>query len=85
MPDAQSLNKENGEFNRAMVCKLVTIQIRLDLWNGIRTLMFAMEGMLEGELEDVRLLLMMVSLVPPSLSPIFLLRTLCPSTLGSTK
>ena len=49
MPDARVLNKKYDEFKWAMVCKLVTIQSRLDLWNGTGTSKFMMEGMLAVE------------------------------------
>ena len=54
--------------------RLATIQICLDQYGGILMKRFVMEGMLEGEWEDVRLLpVKVVLMVPPSLSPIFLL------------
>ena len=57
-----------------MVHKLATIQNHLDQYLGISMMRFTMEGMLEGEWEVSRLLLVrVVSMVPPSLSPIFLL------------
>ena len=59
-------------IRKVMVCKPVTIQIRWDLWNETGKLMFVMEGMLEGEWEDVQFLIL-VLMVPPFLSPIFLL------------
>ena len=83
-----SLNKYDVDFIKmGMVRTLATIQNRLDLYHGISMRRFIMEGMLEGEWEDVQplLLVLTVFMVPPSLFPIFLLRTPFPNTLGSTK
>ena len=43
-------------IKREMACRLATIQSHLDLRRGILMMRFMMEGMLEGEWEDVRLL-----------------------------
>ena len=37
--------QKNDGFKKGMVNILVTIQIRLDLWNGTGMLMFVIEGM----------------------------------------
>ena len=49
MPRVFCEQKNDDHSKWEMVGILVTIQIRLDLWNGTGMLMFGMEGMLEGE------------------------------------
>ena len=70
MPKFEQMKWES--IIKEMAHKLVTIQNCLDLRRGTWMMRFVMEGMLEGVWEDVQFLLM-VSMVPPFLSPIVLL------------
>ena len=90
LADARCLSLNNCEvefsIKKGMVHILATIQIRLDQYLGISMRWFVMEGMLEGEWEDLLLLPIIVLLmVPPFLSPVFLLQTHFPNILCSTK